>query len=216
MDRLTQDFANSLIVSAEDGIKDCIELGIDSFIKDGTLKEFPIVSNIVSGFKFAKNIYDRNLLKKTLTFIDELNKGTLSRDELIAYQSTILNNPKRCEDELGRVMIYLNSFIDDEKSIMLAKLYKAYIKELIKWDEFCEYAEITNRIFIQDLKILKDIYNKVIVDDTGPNKFRIERLYSTGLVGWNPKVMFSFGEQEITENKVNISSLGKKFVEIVF
>lgn len=216
MDRLTQDFANSLIVSAEDGIKDCIELGIDSFIKDGTLKEFPIVSNIVSGFKFAKNIYDRNLLKKTLTFIDELNKGTLSRDELIAYQSTILNNPKRCEDELGRVMIYLNSFIDDEKSIMLAKLYKAYIKELIKWDEFCEYAEIINRIFIQDLKILKDIYNKVIVDDTGPNKFRIERLYSTGLVGWNPKVMFSFGEQEITENKVNISSLGKKFVEIVF
>ncbi len=216
MDRLTQDFANSLIVSAEDGIKDCIELGIDSFIKDGTLKEFPIVSNIVSGFKFAKNIYDRNLLKKTLTFIDELNKGTLSRDELIAYQSTILNNPKRCEDELGRVTIYLNSFIDDEKSIMLAKLYKAYIKELIKWDEFCEYAEITNRIFIQDLKILKDIYNKVIVDDTGPNKFRIERLYSTGLVGWNPKVMFSFGEQEITENKVNISSLGKKFVEIVF
>ena len=216
MDRLTQDFANSLIVSAEDGIKDCIELGIDSFIKDGTLKEFPIVSNIVSGFKFAKNIYDRNLLKKTLTFIDELNKGTLSRDELIAYQSTILNNPKRCEDELGRVMIYLNSFIDDEKSIMLAKLYKAYIKELIKWDEFCEYAEITNRIFIQDLKILKDIYNKVIVDDTGPNKFRIERLYSTGLVGWNPKVMFSFGEQEITENKVNISKKKKKFVEIVF
>lgn len=82
--------------------------------------------------------------------------------------------------------------------------------------EFCEYSEIVSRIFIQDLKILKDIYNKLIIDDTGSNKFRIERLYNTGLVGWNPKAMFSFGEQEITENKVNINMIGKKFVEIVF
>lgn len=218
MDKLTQDFANSLIVSAEDGIKDCMELGIDSFIEDGVLKEFPIVSTIVSGLKIAKNIYDRNLLKQTLTFIDELNNGSLSKDELIKYQLTIQNNNKKCEEELGRVMIYLNSFLDKEKSIMLAKLFKVYIKQQINWDSFCEFSEIINRIFIQDLHILHKIKNRDIdLMFSREDEFRAERLYSIGLIGMSFKAL-TYGD--IKNGHINsgrtISPLGKQFCEIVF
>lgn len=122
MDSLTKDFKNSLIASAEDGIKDCIELGIDSFLEDGVLKEFPIVSTIVSGLRFAKNIYDRNLLKQTLIFIDELNNGTVSKDKLIEYKTTIEIDNKKCEKELGRVLICLNTFIDKEKKYHASKI----------------------------------------------------------------------------------------------
>ncbi len=216
MDKLTEDFEKSLFNDSKETLMDYVEVGIDCFINDGILKEIPIVETIVSVLNVGKNIHDRNLLKQTLTFISEFNNNSISRERLEKYKLKMENDTKKCEEELGRVLLLLNNFIDREKSLMLAKLFKSYINEKINWDEFCEYSEIVSRIFIQDLKILKDIYNKVIIDDTGSDKFRIERLYNTGLVGWNPKVMFSFGEQEITENKVNINMIGKKFVEIVF
>lgn len=150
MDKLTNEFKDSLICNTEDVFKDCLELGIDNFIEDGILKDIPIVNSIVSGLKIAKNIYDRNLLKQTLTFIKELNNGTINKEKLIAYRSTIENNTRKCEEELGRVLLYLNMFIDEEKSIMLAKLFKAYIGQIINWNEFCEYSEIINRIFLED------------------------------------------------------------------
>ena len=87
---------------------------------------------------------------------------------------------------------------------------------MINWGEFCEYSEILDRIYMRDIKILKMIYNKEIIEDSGTDKFRIERLHNTGLIGLNPKAMFSFGKQEIKDNSVKINSLGAKFARIVF
>jgi len=216
MDKLTQDFANSLIASAEDGIKDCLEIGIDSFIEDGILKEIPIVSTIVSGLKFAKNIYDRNLLKQTLSFINELNNGTLSEEELIVYQSIILNNPKKCEEELGRVLIYLNNFLDKEKSEMLAKLYKAYISKIISWNQFCEYAEIINRIFLQDITILKELYeDKYKNIEEIKERYRLDRLTSLGLIKFGSKSRIENSTLIIDDNIIDKTNLGGKIYNII-
>ena len=182
------------------------------------LKEFPIVNTIVSGLKVAKNIYDRNLLKQTLIFIDELNNGSISRDRLIAHRDTIENNPKKCEEELGRILIYLHSFIDKEKSIMLAKIYKAYIKQEINWNEFCEFAEIINRLFIKDLQILTRIKDRDIdLMFSREDEFRAERLYSLGLIGMSFNAL-TWGD--IKDGHINsgrtISPVGKKLCEIIF
>lgn len=218
MDKLTQDLKDSLITTSEDCIKDYLELSIDNFIEDGLLKDIPIVSTIVSGLKFAKNIYDRNLLKQTLTFINELNNGSISSDKLFTYRDKIENNPKKCEKELGRILIYLNSFIDKEKSIILAKLFKAYISQNINWSEFCEFSEITNKIFIQDLRILNKIQNiNIDLMDSREDEFRAERLYSLGIIGVSFKPLI-YGD--IKGGHINsvrtISPLGKKFCEIIF
>lgn len=216
MDSLTNEFADSLLIKPEDIVFDYLEIGIDSFIEEGLLKEVPIVKSIVAGLKIGKNIYDRNLLQQTITFLKELNNGSISKEKLEKYKADLNKDPKKCEEELGRVLLYLNKFIDKEKSEMLSKLYKAHINQIISWDEFCEYSEILDRIYMRDIKILKMIYNKEIIDDSGTDKFRIERLHNTGLIGLNPKVMFSFGKQEIKDNSVKINSLGAKFARIVF
>lgn len=215
MDKLTNEFKDSLICNTEDVFKDCLELGIDSFIEDGILKDIPIVNSIVSGLKIAKNIYDRNLLKQTLTFIKELNNGTINKEKLIAYRSTIENNTRKCEEELGRVLLYLNMFIDKEKSIMLAKLFKAYIGQIITWNEFCEYSEIINRIFLEDLLILKYIKEGAKYKGKDGDNFRVERLYSLGIIG---NIMFADYEklkENIIEGRV-LNSIGKKICNIIF
>lgn len=53
-------------------------------------------------------MHNRNLLNQTLIFMNEFNSGEINNDKLIAYRSTINNNPKKAEEELGRVMILLN------------------------------------------------------------------------------------------------------------
>ena len=215
MDELTQDFEKSLFRESSDTISDYIELGIDSFINDGILKDIPIVSTIVAVLKVGKNIHDRNLLKQTLTFINEFNSNNISKDKIKKYKEQIEKNPKKCEDELGRVLLYLNNFIDKEKSIMLAKLFKSYVSQTITWNEFCEYSEIINRIFLEDLVILKCIKEGIKFKGKDGDNFRVERLYSLGIIG---NIMFADYEklkENIIEGRV-LNTIGKKICNIIF
>lgn len=136
MDKLMEDFEKSLFNDSKEALMDYVEVGIDCFINDGFLKEIPIVETIVSVLNVGKNIHDRNLLKQTLTFISEFNNNSISRERLEKYKLKIENDTKKCEEELGRVLLLLNNFIDREKSLMLAKLFKSYINEKINWVNF--------------------------------------------------------------------------------
>ena len=221
MDKLVDDFEKSLFNSSKDVISDYLEIGIDSLMNEGILKEIPIVNTIVGVLKIGKNVHDRNLLKQTLTFINEFNKNKISRDKLDQYKITIENNPKRCEEELGRILLLLNNFIDKEKSIMLAKIFKAYIGKIINWNEFCEYSEIINRLFIQDINLLNMIYDGKVSDTTNRGDiYRVERLNSLGIIG------ISFKSTRITtingvqqENRqdsyLSMNSNGRKFMNII-
>ena len=184
MDKLTEDFEKSLFNNSKEIIGEYIEVGIDSFINDGILKDIPIVNTIVAVLKVGKNIHDRNLLKQTLTFINEFNKNNITEEQLKNYKERIEKDRKKCEDELGRVLLLLNNFIDKEKSIMLSKLFKAYVSQLLNWNDFCEYSEIINRLFIQDISFLQEIYLGRISDTTNRNDiYKVERLNSLGIIG---------------------------------
>lgn len=221
MDKLVDDFEKSLFNSSKDVISDYLEIGIDSLMNEGILKEIPIVNTIVGVLKIGKNVHDRNLLKQTLTFINEFNNNKISHDKLKQYKITIENNPKRCEEELERILLLLNNFIDKEKSIMLAKIFKAYIEKIINWNEFCEYSEIINRLFIQDINLLNMIYDGRVTDTTNRGDlYRVERLNSLGIIG------ISFKSTRITtingvqqENRqdsyLSMNSNGRKFMNII-
>lgn len=221
MDKLVDDFEKSLFNSSKDVISDYLEIGIDSLMNEGILKEIPIVNTIVGVLKIGKNVHDRNLLKQTLTFINEFNNNKISHDKLKQYKITIENNPKRCEEELGRILLLLNNFIDKEKSIMLAQIFKAYIEKIINWNEFCEYSEIINRLFIQDINLLNMIYDGRVTDTTNRGDlYRVERLNSLGIIG------ISFKSTRITtingvqqENRqdsyLSMNSNGRKFMNII-
>lgn len=72
------------------------------------------------------------------------------------------SDSKYAEEELGRVLIVLNSNIDVKKSELLAKFYHAYVEEKIDWDTFCELSDVTTRLFITDIHLLYAVYNKTI------------------------------------------------------
>ena len=158
MNDIVPEFNDSLVINSSDIIGDYLELGIDSILENDSLKEIPIVKTFLSIGKITKNIRERNLIKNLVIFLNELNSGNIDKEKLNKHKEELRQNHKKAEKELGRVLIILEQTIDNIKSSILGKLYKAYVNQEIDWNLFVEFSEITNRLYINDLNILLLIF----------------------------------------------------------
>lgn len=225
MNEIINPFKESLFdTSFQEFLGNVVELGIDSILEDGLLKDMPIVGTIVGLANFAVNIHDRCLLKQTLIFIQEFNKNAESEEVkkyIKKYEREIDEDPQKAEKELGRVMVILNRIIDDTKTRILSKLYLSYIKKNLEWSEFCDLSEVTEKIFTTDISVLKDIYSNS--PDFDENKLHnYQRLVSVGLLKNDSKfnsgtslsgVLVAEDGEEST--KMELTLLGNQFAEIV-
>ncbi len=216
MDKIVPAFETTLFDSTlSDACVDIAELGIDSLLDDGVFKSIPIVSTLVGFGKTAQNIHDRNLLKQTIKFINTFNEKSISSKKVEKYKNRLDSNSKYAEEELGRVIILLNSNVDLKKSELLAKFYRSYVNEDIDWSIFCELSDITSRLFISDLHLLFDVYKKKISDTSQCQTYQADRLIALGLLDSAMKSM-SIGSVSgsQTQRYIQVNNLGKLFCEI--
>ena len=216
MDKIISAFETTLFDPIlSDACIDIGEMGIDSLLDDGVFKNIPVVSLLVGLGKTAQNIHDRNLLRQTIKFIKTFNEKKVPDAKLEKYRTKLRNNPKFAEEELGRVIILLNSNIELKKSELLAKFYRAYVTEDIDWENFCEFSDIVSRLFISDLKLLFDVYKKVVSDTSHCPVYKADRLISLGVLDSATKSM-SFGSisGSKTERYIQANSLGTSFCTI--
>ena len=213
MDKIVPAFETTLFDSTlSDACLDMAELGIDSLLDDGIFKSVPIVNVLVGIGKTAQNRHDRNLLKQTIKFINTFNEKSISDNKLQKYKEHLYNNPRFAEEELGRVLITLNSNVDLKKSEILARFYRAYVEQKINWNNFCELSEVTSRMFISDINLLFAIYNKQISDTSQCHVYQAERLIALGLLDSAMKSM-SIGSVSgsHTQRFIQTSELGNIF-----
>lgn len=214
MNEIVLEFNDSLVIDSSDIVGDYLELGIDSILENDSLKEIPIIKTFISVRKITKSIRERNLIKNLAIFINELNSGKINKEKLSRHREELRKNPKKAEKELGRILIILEQTIDNIKSSILGKLYKSYINQEIDWDIFIEFSEITNRLFMFDINILKvmwsQAYNTYI--EQKDDNFRIERMYSLGIIG---NIFPSMNETKHLHGRV-LNGLGKKYCDIIF
>lgn len=218
MDKLIPSFKESLFCdSFADGISDIAELGIDSVLSDGLLKDIPIFSLVLGISRTVKSVQERNFLKNTALFLDALNAKKIDTRKINQYKSK-LQNAKYAEKELGRVIILLNQYIDNPKSQMLGKLFYEYVDQRFSWEEFCELSDILSRLFLEDFCYLPNIASS----ENGELEFHIykipyniRRLEGIGLVMVHGEYK-RFGDTLLqTENMyIELTSNGKIFVEL--
>ena len=122
---------------------------------------------------------------------------------------------KFAEEELGRVIILLNSNVEIKKSELLAMFYRSYINEEIDWSTFCEFSDITSRLFISDLQLLYEIYRGNISDTSQCPVYKADRLIALGLLDSAMKSM-SIGSVSgsQTQRYIQTNNLGKQFCSI--
>ncbi len=213
MDKIVPAFETTLFDSTlSDACVDMAELGIDSLLDDSVFKSVPIVSLLVGIGKTAQNLHDRNLLKQTIKFINTFNEKSITPDKLQKYKEHLYSNPKFAEEELGRVLITLNSNVDLKKSEILARFYRAYVEQQINWDTFCELSEVTSRMFVSDIKLLFAVYNKQVSDTAQCPVYQADRLIALGLLNSAMKSM-SIGSVtgSNTQRYIQTNELGNAF-----
>ena len=217
MNEIVPEFNDSLVIDSSDIMGDYLELGIDSILENDSLKEIPIIKTFLSVGKIAKNIKERNLIKNLVIFLNELNSGNIDKEKLNRHKEELRQDHKKAEKELGRVLIILEQTIDNIKSSILGKLYKAYINQEIDWNLFVEFSEITNRLYVNDLSISLLIYNNQLSDTSNRSDlYRIERLNSLGVVGLAPKAIFIGTNASRQDSYITLNQIGKIYSNIIF
>lgn len=160
MDEIVPSFKESILVDDISNLGiDFMEIGLDSLIDNEVVKEIPIVKSLFAVGKTVIAIRNRHLLKKTLVFIQEMKSGKLNQTKFEDYKQR-LTNDKFKEQEIERLIIILDRFIDNIRAKYLAKIYVGYINSNINWDEFCDFSEIIDKLLISDFVSLQKAYSK--------------------------------------------------------
>lgn len=130
------------------------ELGYDSLMRDGVLKEIPLLGIILSVGKTYGNIRDYFFAKTILKFLKEL--GTLSdaeKSDLIAK----MESDKDYNTSVGGQVITLLSRLDDErKPELVAKAFKLYTKGQLTFVQLQRVNYAIERILLCDIDKLEE------------------------------------------------------------
>lgn len=152
---------------------DLTEILTDSFLKDGLLKDIPIISTFLGLCGTSQKIADYLFLKKTLTFLNELKDiDPLERSKMISS----IDSSKKFRIKVGEKLLYIIDKCDDhENAQYVAKLFSAFLENKLDYSDFLRGSIIIERIFIDDFIVfLKDDKTVIEINDA-------EDLLHTGL-----------------------------------
>lgn len=126
------------------------EVALDSLLKEGVLKDLPIVGMISGLTKTTLNIQDQLFLKKIVRFLTELSDtDSNERNRLI----TKIDESEEYEIKVGEKLLYIIDKCDDHLSAeYVAKLFRSFLNEETNYSEFLRGATIIQNIFAEDLK----------------------------------------------------------------
>lgn len=153
---------DSISEEASSTLSDIAEVGLDSILDDGLFKDIPLISTALSLYRIGRSVKERHYVKKLAQFISSLNNGVVDADSRDYYKQKLEGGNKQRNHELEYIMILIDLYISYDKPDMLAKLYLAYLREDILWQEFAMYAEAIDRFLPGDCSLLCSDADKFI------------------------------------------------------
>lgn len=156
---------------AKDLAVDWAEFGLDALLKEGVLKDAPMLGAVVKICAISKTIRDRLFVRKVWDFLRACPKFTEAEKE--AFVREHLNEPKKAQRLGDAVVLILDKLDDLEKPEMLAKVFGAFVRRQISYDAF---RRLSAGIDIASAEDLKALGGKPIVPES------LAEPYPTGLV----------------------------------
>lgn len=157
--------SNSISGETLSSTADLLEVGLDSIMNDGLLKDIPVLSTAVSLYKIGRSLYERHYLKKLAGFVYALNQDVIDEKKREYYRKKITDNPESRNKELEHILVLIDRYIHVNKAELLATFYLSYLDGSISWLEFSKCAEIIDRLLPGDLEMLKEGAKQEINDD---------------------------------------------------
>ena len=191
---LALSFRNSLTEEVSGITGEYLELGLDALVEDGLFKDIPIVCTAVAVYRIGKSIREKHHVTKLISFLNEINNGITDAEKREEYREKFASNEKFRNQELEYILILTDRYIGFDKPKMLAKLYLAYLNEIINWITFIKYAECIDRFLPGDQLVLDS--TEIEKAQYNDNYDAVSRLEALGLIGRKVEVVPIYHEQE--------------------
>lgn len=147
MNKLTRILTDSNIRQA---YNDVLEVGLDSLLDSGVLKEIPIIGTISNIQKGVRNVQDTIFARKLLSFINPVSEVT---EEERRVQILKIEEDDNYRQSVGSKIMYLIDKAQDHLfSRYIGLLFVDFLKNNISYEEFCKASLILNRIDYYDLQ----------------------------------------------------------------
>jgi len=154
-------------------LEDQAEVIVDRILKDGLLKDIPIISTLTGAVKTLIAVRDYLLVLKLVKFLQGIN---ITEEERAHFEKTIGDDVEYRRTVGQNLLLLIDSLDDITKADMEAKLFKAFLRDDITYDEFQRFSSVVERAFIGDL-------NGFLSDwtDISRRELYAKRLYMFGL-----------------------------------
>ena len=139
------------------------EILIDSELREGLLKEMPVISAITSSTDAVLAVRDGVLLKKVEVFLENIKDiPPEERQQMIKR----LQDDESYGQRVGEQLILLLDRHDNmHKPALLGKALRAYIKGEIGRDQLERFYSVIDRVWYSDLSFLSDYLDGKKVSD---------------------------------------------------
>jgi hypothetical protein len=133
------------------------EIGFDSLLNEGVLKEVPVLSTILAIGNTYGNMRDYFLAKKLIQFLKEIS--TLNSDERIQLIDKLESDDKYAAGMGERIINLLSRLDDENKPLLIAKAFKLYAAGYLNYIQLQRVNCAIERLLFCDLGELSALLN---------------------------------------------------------
>lgn len=157
----TQQLSNSLAETIKSSeltkiSRDLIEVGVDSILKNGLLKDIPVISILSGIWNTGVAIRDFRFLNKLLQFLHESSK--LPQVKRLRLIEDLEDND--FQKEAGEKLIAIIDNIESSsKAVLIGKLLYLFGQKIITKEEFWRVSFIIEKLPMSDILALKNWRN---------------------------------------------------------
>jgi len=159
--------------------KEFLELGIDTVLESGALKDIPLVNTVVGIFSAAGSFRDQLLVNKLLRFISQISE--ISQGERIAMVEN-LNEDDKFSGRAGAAVIEILDRMESEKKPeYAAKFFAAYARSEISFEELRRILVALERVPSFDIEKLEKFSKSTIEESVQMDEFLLLAFVNAGL-----------------------------------
>jgi len=139
---------------------DYAEIGLDMIFDNEVVKEIPFVKTIIGIAKGGIWVRERHFVKKMLVFFEHYHKGNLPEDKRLAFIEKMKNDVKYKEKVVDHITIFIDRFVEHEKSEILANLLLAHLNEKFDWKCFRLLSICLDNLNLQGVPLIEAMSKK--------------------------------------------------------
>lgn len=192
-------------------IIDINEVVLDSFLKDGLVKDIPILGLVSKALNIGNTIQERLYTKKLLTFLKQLENTKVEDRE---KEINKIDDSKEYKTKVGEKILYIINEADDcEKAEYIGILFSCFLQRKLIYEDFIRCANCINKTNLIDLNFF--IKKSFIESYINSN---IENYLNTGLITQqyndplNKNNLISYEKAQIKYYVSNIGSYIRKYL----